>query len=177
MGSEKTVPGIPFWRRWLYRLIYRFRTISKGKVYQSSNLPMGTLSKVVGELGIQTVVDLRQFDGDHNGPAEIERENLVLSNLEVRYVHFSSRQVPSQETIDTFLKVMDDSKSYPVLIHCHHGLGKSRIVSAIYLIEFEGWTNEQARRAQRLFPDIGGFSPTAKKGRYICKYLPRKPAR
>ena len=40
---------------------------------------------------------------------------------------------------------MDDSSNYPVLIHCYHGVGRAQMFSALYRIEYEGWTNQEAR--------------------------------
>ena len=78
--------------------------------------------------------------------------------------------------MDAFLDLMR-TDPFPVLIHCHDGFGRSVLFSALYRIEFEGWSNEEARRATRLFPWWGSFKPGSAKGDYLRCYVPRHQPR
>ena len=46
--------------------------------------------------------------------------------------------------MQTFLRVMSDPRNYPVLVHCFGGVHRAGAYTALYRMEFERWTNEQA---------------------------------
>jgi len=148
------------------------RTIAEGRVYQSGVLAPDDLRDEVRRLGIRTVIDLRE-------PwEEVQGEKAALSALGVEHVHMPTGQIPEEGTVNRFLDVMSDPTIYPVLIHCHHGTGRSVLFSAIYRIEFEGWDRERARLATRstlrwLFPGAS-FAADAPKGDYLLKYAARR---
>ncbi|MCD4740948.1 MAG: hypothetical protein K8R67_00490, partial [Desulfobacteraceae bacterium] len=72
-----------------------------------------------------------------------------------------------------FLKIMDDEKNYPVLLHCYHGEGRAVLYSAIYRIEYEKWDTDKARRASRIITYGTSFSFKESKGKYLNNYVPR----
>ncbi len=156
---------------WLALGEYRdtVRTITEGRIYQSGVLAPDDLRDEVRRLGIRTVIDLREPLG------EVQGERAVLLALGVEHVHMPTGQIPEESTVSRFLDVMSDPATYPVLIHCHHGTGRSVLFSAIYRIEFEGWDREQARLATRsnlrwlLFPGAS-FAVGAPKGNYLLEY-------
>jgi protein tyrosine phosphatase (PTP) superfamily phosphohydrolase (DUF442 family) len=154
----------------------RVRTITEGRVYQSGALEEGDLRETVQRLGIRTVIDLRQpWEG-------VGTEGTQLSALGIEHIHIPSGQLPEDATVNRFLEVMSDPATYPVLIHCHHGIGRSVLFSAIYRIEFEGWDGEQARKASRLllhlrrFVPGGSFAIGGPKGAYLLRYAARRQA-
>lgn len=155
----------------------RVRVIAEGSVYQSGALPAEELRGEVRRLGIRTVIDLRE-------PwEEVKGEREVLSALGVTHVHLPTGQIPPDSTVDRFLALMSDPATYPVLIHCEHGTGRSVLFGAIYRVEFLGWDREQARRATRsalrwLLPGAS-FAVGAPKGDYLLAYALRRrpPAR
>jgi protein tyrosine phosphatase (PTP) superfamily phosphohydrolase (DUF442 family) len=148
------------------------RTITEGRVYQSGVLAEADLREAVRRLGIRSVIDVRQ------PLEEVRPERELLSALGVRHIHIPTGQVPDEPGIERFLEVMSDPATYPVLIHCHHGVGRSVLFSALYRIEFEGWDREQARRAalkptRRIVPG-GSFAVDGPKGAYLLGYAPRR---
>jgi tyrosine-protein phosphatase SIW14 len=52
--------------------------------------------------------------------------------------------VPADEGVQRFREIMDEPKNYPVLIHCFGGIHRTGAFCAIYRMEYEHWTNEQA---------------------------------
>lgn len=148
---------------------YRFTTITPERVFQSAEIPPPALVRKVREHGIRTVIDLRQGGGE-----PIEAERRALNEAGVRYVNLPSAQVPDDGTVDAFLGIMERSDTYPVLIHCEHGQGRSVLFAALYRIEFEGWTNESAVGGTRLVSGRGSFAPDEPKGRYLRAYQPRR---
>jgi hypothetical protein len=76
---------------------------------------------------------------------------------------------------------MDNKDNYPVLIHCYHGTGRAEMYSALYRIEYENFTNEDARMgvdiseiqffddAQRRIFRAKSRSELASKNRTLCR--------
>jgi len=46
--------------------------------------------------------------------------------------------------VDEFLDLMDRPEVYPVLIHCKAGLHRTGCLTAVYRMEYQGWTPEEA---------------------------------
>lgn len=65
---------------------------------------------------------------------------------------------------------MDDSTNYPVLIHCYHGAGRAQLFSALYRIEYEGMSNEDARCKTRTFVSYSSFDEGKPKGEFLKDY-------
>ena len=51
--------------------------------------------------------------------------------------------------MDQYLAILDNPDSYPILIHCQAGLHRTGLLSAVYRMEYEGWTPAQAWREFR----------------------------
>ncbi len=73
--------------------------------------------------------------------------------------------MPARETVEAFLEVMSHEQNYPILIHCHHGYGRSSVMTALYRIEFEGWDNDT-----RWFTPFSSFDRDASKGAFLLSY-------
>ncbi len=166
-----TVSGYYYW----VAFHYRFLPITEGKVYKSAEMPPAALQERVRDYGIRTVIDLR-----HDDPrSEVERK--AMAEVGVRYVNIPSRQVPDEGAVNTFLRVMDDSLAnrdfQPVLIHCTDGTGRAPLFSAIYRMEYEGWSNENARSQAYWETVLGNFETDSRKGKFILDYVPRSRTR
>lgn len=154
-------------------------TISEGKVYNSGVVPPSELKDFLKDHGIKSVIDLR--DGEEQTELNPEtkkqvgaEENAIDKISNVNYFNLPTDQIPQDSTVQKFLKIMDDPKNYPVLIHCHHGVGRSRLFSSIYRIEYENYSNEDARsRARYLWELSGNFSKSSSKGEYLLNYKKR----
>jgi protein tyrosine/serine phosphatase len=159
---------------------HNFMTITEGKVYKSGVIPPDELADYVKKYKIKSIVDLR-FPGtgdDVNNPeipAELTAEKEAIAKIPgVNYFNNGSDQVPKQENLDSFFKIMDNQDNYPVLIHCYHGIGRAQMYSALYRIEYEGFSNEDARH-QAAFPfKFSSFDDGKPKGEYLKAYKSRK---
>ena len=158
---------------------YNFKEISENKVYKSGVIPPKKIASYIQDYHIKSVIDLRfphTTDKVNNPeiPQELTAEKEAVENLEgVTYFNLGTDQVPTQETVDKFLDIMDDSSNYPVLLHCYHGVGRAQLFSAIYRIEYEGWSNQDAREKTRILLKGSSFDEGAPKGDYLINYKPR----
>ena len=159
---------------------HNFETITEGKVYKSGVIPPDEIADYVKKYNIKSIVDLR-FPGtadlvnNPEIPAELTAEKEAIAKINgVNYFNNGSDQVPTQENVNTFLKIMDNKANYPVLIHCYHGVGRAEMYSAIYRIEYENFTNEEARDNVRSLIKFSSFADGKPKGDYLMHYKPRK---
>ncbi len=157
-----------------------FETITEGKVYKSGVIPPDEIASYVKKYNIKSIVDLR-FPGtadlvnNPEIPQELTAEKEAIAKIKgVNYFNNGSDQVPTQENVNSFLKIMDDKANYPVLIHCYHGVGRAEMYSAIYRIEYENFTNEEARKNVRTLIKFSSFDDGKPKGEYLMHYKSRK---
>lgn len=159
---------------------HNFETITEGKVYKSGVIPPDELESYVTKYHIKSIVDLRfpgttDLTNNPEIPAELTAEQNAIAKIKgVNYFNNGSEQVPKQENLDRFFKIMDNKDNYPVLIHCYHGIGRGEMYSALYRIEYENFTNEAARQGVRTVVKFSSFDDGTPKGEYLKSYKSRK---
>lgn len=159
---------------------HNFETITEGKVYKSGVIPPDEIADYVKKYHIKSIVDLR-FPGTNDLvnnpeiPKELTAEQEAVAKIDgVNYFNNGSDQVPKQQNLDTFFKIMDNKDNYPVLIHCYHGIGRAEMYSALYRVEYENFTNEEARKGVRTLIKWSSFDDGTPKGEYLKAYKSRK---
>ena len=161
------------------KIRFNLVTISENKVYNSGTVSPNKLPEFLNDHKIKTVIDLR--DGEEQTELNPEtkkevgaEENAINKISDVNYFNLPTDQIQEDSTVQKFLKIMDNKANYPVLIHCHHGVGRSRLFSSIYRIEYENFSNEDARaNARYLWELSGNFSKNSSKGQYLINYKKR----
>jgi protein tyrosine/serine phosphatase len=158
---------------------HNFETITEGKVYKSGVIPPDEIEDYVKEYKIKSIIDLR-FPGTGDEvnnpeiPTELTAEKEAIAKIKgVNYFNNGSDQVPEPHNLDTFFKIMDDPKNYPVLIHCYHGVGRAEMYSAIYRIEYEKMEKDEARTNTRLLTKWSSFDLGKPKGDFLHNYQRR----
>jgi protein-tyrosine phosphatase len=82
----------------------------------------------------------------------------LCKELGVRYVLLTPDVMPKDcpldvlpPAVDQFLAEMDRARAgnYPVLLHCKAGLHRTGRLTAIYRMEYEGWSEGEALRELR----------------------------
>lgn len=159
---------------------HNFETITEGKVYKSGVIPPDEIESYVKKYNIKSIVDLR-MPGTNDlilnpeAPGELAAEKAAVAKIKgLNYYSNPSDQVPTNKNIEVFTKIMDDKTNYPVLIHCYHGTGRAEMYSAIYRIEYENFTNEDARKGVRTVVKWSSFDDGKPKGEYLKAYKSRK---
>jgi protein tyrosine/serine phosphatase len=71
--------------------------------------------------------------------------------------------------VDEFLALLDDEKNYPVLIHCKAGLHRTGRLTAIYRMEYEGWSHGEALRELRA--NGYGYLMASEGDEYIIQFV------
>lgn len=173
---------------WYVHINYRFEEITPNKVYKSALIPPTKIGDFLKKNKIKTVVNLldprTQDELNPATQAEIDAEESaiarynLINNESVKHINIPSKQVPSEDKIERFLELLDDPSSYPVLVHCYHGTGRAELYSALYRLEYENWTNQNAREKTRLVLSALGYKSSfaigQKKGDFLNNYIARK---
>lgn len=157
---------------------YRFTEISKNKVFRSAVIPPKKIEKYLKKNNIKTVIDLRIGNTiDPLNPSlskDISAEKKAVEAITgVQYVNIPSEQIPSKENLNKFYSILDKKENYPVLIHCYHGTGRAVLYSALYRVEYEDFSNEEARLNTRFPVFMSSFDNGTPKGEWLKNYSPR----
>lgn len=159
---------------------HNFETITENKVYKSGVIPPDEIEDYVKKYKIKSIVDLR-FPGTGDTinnpeiPQELTAEKEAVAKIPgVNYFNNGSDQVPNQQNLDYFFKIMDNPDNYPVLLHCYHGVGRAEMYSAIYRIEYEGMDKDEARTSTRMLTKWSSFDLGKPKGDFLHTYKTRK---
>ncbi len=118
------------------------------------------------EQGIRTVINLRHYHGNRTG------EGRWVEEQGMRYEHLplASSDAPSATSITRFLALLADPKLRPIYVHCQHGVDRTGTMMAVYRMEVEHWTNQEALAemlefgAHAIWRDLLGF---------VASYQPR----
>jgi len=151
-----------------WELSGKFRTVDKGILYRSAELPSEKLIELCRRHQIRAVIDLRTDE------KEALSEESALKMIGVRHIHLPSTQIPSPNTVRLFLRIMDNPGNRPVLLHCVHGIGRTGIFTAIYRMEYQGWSNSRALLEAMFLSGFGSFLPTSQKAKFISNYTPSR---
>ena len=187
IAAQLTVVPFVYYRA-TYAHAKRFREVSPGVLYRSGQLTTAGFDEFIQKHHIRTVVNLQdeyEDPGIREGylmPGEC-KESEMCARLGVRYVWMppdliSPSAVPAQrpETIDAFLKLMDDPANHPVLIHCRAGLHRTGCLVAVYRMEYDGWTRGEALQ-EMIDNGFGRFAATSANEyivQYVLGYEPRR---
>jgi tyrosine-protein phosphatase SIW14 len=126
--------------------VRNFQVVREGVLYRSAQLTVPGLRRIINDHHIRTVVNLR------DGVAILDRaEEEFCAKEEVRFVRLCPESWDGEagcadvdSNVRTFLQVMRDPANYPVLVHCFAGIHRTGAFCALYRMEFEGWSNDQA---------------------------------
>jgi tyrosine-protein phosphatase SIW14 len=143
-----------------YRATYahskRLRVIDPGRVYRSGQMTAAGFEDTIRRLGIRTIVNLQDdcLDPDLTFSyfdRQTIKESDFCARLGVRFLTISPDLVPRRQSadrrphaIEEMLAIFDNPASYPVLIHCRAGLHRTGCMAAIYRMEYQSWSPEQA---------------------------------
>ena len=89
-------------------------------------------------LGVKTVIDLQ------DNPTSYEKRD--VEGLGMRYVNIpmSDSSYPKEETINAFLKLVNDRSTGTFFAHCAGGRLRTGVVGAIYRFTVNHWNYDQA---------------------------------
>jgi tyrosine-protein phosphatase SIW14 len=141
---------------WAYLVLHEeatrnFHVVERGVLYRSGQLSLTGFARIVRDHSIRTVISLR--DGDQDADQEEEkycrRWGITHVRVPPRKWWASKGPAPAEQGLEVFREVMRDPANHPVLIHCFAGVHRTGAFCAVYRMDFQGWTNEQALAEMR----------------------------
>ncbi len=169
----------------LYRAQYvhakRFREVEPGRLYRSGQMTADGFRETIERFHIKTVVNLQHEEPDPLlanhwlGKATI-RESELCRQLGVNYRLLTPDLLPPGNTLETeppavkeWLAILDDEKNYPILLHCKAGLHRTGRLTAIYRMEYHGWSAGEALRELRA--NGYGYTMSSESDDYIIQFV------
>lgn len=170
-----------------YATAKRFREVTPGRFYRSGQMTADGLREVIERYGIRTVINLQHENPDPHLPdrwlgTPRLHESEVCEAAGARYVLLTPDILPEPnsvekrpEVLDDYLAVLDEDDAYPVLIHCKAGLHRTGRLTAIYRMEYEGWSVGEAMRELRA--NGYGFTMSSEADPYVIQFVQNYKAR
>ncbi len=169
----------------LYRARYieakRFREVEPGRLYRSGQMTAAGFREYVDLYGIKMVVNLQHENPDPLlpdnwlGKGKI-RESELCKQLGIEYRLITPDVLPPGNTLDKeppavqeWLDLLADEKNYPILLHCKAGLHRTGRLTAIYRMEYHGWSQGEALRELRA--NGYGYVAASEGDEFIIQFL------
>jgi len=89
-------------------------------------------------LGIQTIIDLQ------DSPTNYEKRDAEALGMRYVNIPMSDSSYPKQESINAFLKLVNDPATGKFFAHCAGGRHRTGVVGAIYRFNVNHWNFDQA---------------------------------
>ena len=101
--------------------------------------PQGSDYADLAALGVKTVIDLTDGDGQATEKASVERAGMTYVRIPM-----STHESVSNAKIAEFLALVDNAANQPVYVHCVGGRHRTGVMTAIYRMTNNGWTADKA---------------------------------
>lgn len=143
---------LPVGYRSLQSVEYRnLRVVEDGALYRSGRMTPDGFRRVARELGLRTVVCLRDTKDESGSQDDRDEEEYCRANgiafhrLPPADWSPENGVIPGDRNIDAFLRILDDPVTKrPVLVHCFAGIHRTGAHVAVYRMEYQGWTPAEA---------------------------------
>jgi tyrosine-protein phosphatase SIW14 len=109
------------------------------RIYRSGEPSVVGLQEL-GAFGIKRVIDLRE----KSEATTFEKETLEKLGIKYTNIPFAALSAPSNQQIESVLKLLTDNDASPILVHCRRGKDRTGTVIACYRIQHDGWDNSRA---------------------------------
>ncbi|HEX8889264.1 MAG TPA: tyrosine-protein phosphatase [Pyrinomonadaceae bacterium] len=115
-------------------------------LYRGAQPREGGIQKLK-ELGVKTVINLRGADEG----TEAEERDVRAAKLNYFNVPMDGLGRPSDEKVEKILALINNTKNWPVFIHCNHGKDRTGTIIACYRISHDGWTLDEAMKEAKRY--------------------------
>lgn len=119
--------------------------------YYRGAQPLQSDYQSLKDLGVKTVIDLRNDPTDYEKPA--------VEALGMKYVNIpmSGWRTPKMESINRFLAILDDPSTGVVYVHCKAGKHRAGVAGAAYRYTKYDWDYDQVYAEMKKFNYSNGL--------------------
>jgi len=89
-------------------------------------------------LGVKTVIDLQ------DRPTGYEKRDVEALGMRYVNIPMSDSSYPKQDSIDAFLKLVNDAATGTMYVHCAGGRHRTGVMGAVYRFNVNHWSLDQA---------------------------------
>lgn len=132
-------------------LLTNRHTVIPGRVYRSAQLSADTLTRVIAEHGVRTVVNLRGTCPDTPWYMA-EARATAAAGVNLEDVSLSAKRLPAPGEVRRLVEVLDHTE-YPIIFHCQQGADRTGLAATAVLLLHTDATLARARR--QLLPRYG----------------------
>ena|SRR5688500_835208 len=125
--------------------------------YYRGGQPKEDQYRSLKELGVTTVIDLR------NDPEEYEKPAVEALGMTYVNIPMDDAEYPSEAAIATFLKEINDPANGVMYVHCKGGKHRAGVTGAVYRFNKYHWNYDQA------FAEMERFNFDTSWGRKVMK--------
>ena len=100
-----------------------------------SEQPTALGMKNLERLGIRTIINLRAFNDD--------KDEVKGTSLRTERVKILTWRIDDKHVIEV-MRMLKKAENGPFLIHCQHGADRTGLMSAMYRVLEQGWTQQDA---------------------------------
>jgi tyrosine-protein phosphatase SIW14 len=157
-----------------------FAMVEEGVLYRSGQLTPDALDDVVRERNIRSLVTLRSSRIIGRLPPDTWEESYCEAHG-IKHYRIVPRmwgadekgEVPAEQAVQEFLKVMDDPANYPILVHCFAGTHRTGIMCAVFRMEYQHWSVDKAINELQFYGfEKSDLTPDVEE--YLRGYKPRQ---
>lgn len=122
-----------------------FHVVESGKLYRSQQMSAQDLEKCIKTYGIKTVINLRGVNPSKKWWIE-EKSVLEKHNVAFFNIPMDAHELTSKEHLLELLNIYDTA-SLPIIVHCKVGADRTGEAVALWMLEKQGKTKEEALKA------------------------------
>jgi tyrosine-protein phosphatase SIW14 len=134
--------------------------------YYRGGEPQDSDYAALAALGIRTVIALRPAERNDQEARLVEAAGMTFHRIAMH-----SEVAPTLEHVAEFMTIVSDPARQPVYVHCSGGKHRTGAMTAVYRMEHDGWTADQAFQEMTRY----GFGPSIlhrKLKDFVYRYRP-----